>query len=99
MPKVTKKVKTAADFRAAHDPDVIVPNKIRSALAEMLREGKENWEYEGDFVRRAKIGMAQLTTFREQFAAHIVDAPAESSQRARRVWFADAKIAKKIREG
>lgn len=98
MPKVTKKVKTAADFRAAHDPDVVVPNKIRAVLAEMLREGKENWEYEGDIVRRAKLGMAQLTQFRELFADHIVVAPSESGRAARRVWFADAKVAQKIRE-
>jgi hypothetical protein len=92
------KIKTLADFRSAHDPNVIVPNKIRAAFAAMLKEGAEQWDYEGDFTKRADISQTQLGAFRELFIDHIIEAPSGSAGRTgRRVWFADAKIAKKLR--
>jgi hypothetical protein len=92
------KVKTIADFRSAHDPNVIVPNKIRAALAAMLKEGAEQWEYEGEFIKRADVSQTQMGAFREQFIDHIIEAPSTASGRSgRRVWFADAKVAKKLR--
>jgi hypothetical protein len=92
------KSKTIADFRAMHDVNVIVPNKIRDALAAMLKEGSEQWEYEGDFVKRAGISQTQLGAFREQFIDHVIEVSSGQSGRAgRRVWFADAKAAKKLR--
>jgi hypothetical protein len=97
MVKSTK-ARTVTDFRSAHDTNVIVPNKIKMAFEAMLKEGPEQWDYEGDFVKRADISNTQLGAFREQFLDHIVEAAGMSSGRAgRRVWFADAKIAKKIR--
>jgi hypothetical protein len=92
------KAKTIADFRVLHDVNVIVPNKITTALAAMLKEGPEQWDYEGDFIKRAGISQTQLGAFREQFIDHIIEAPSGSSGRnARRVWVADSKIAKKLR--
>lgn len=94
-----KKGKTVADFRTLHDTNVIVPNKIRAALAAMLKEGPEQWEYEGDFVKRAGISNSQLGVFREQFLDHIVEAGATGGGRcAKRAWFADTKVAKKLRD-
>lgn len=95
---MSAKVKTVADFRGAHDTNVIVPNKIRAAFVAMLKEGPEQWDYEMDFIKRAGISTTQLGAFREQFLEHVIDAPSGSSGRAgKRVWFADAKIAKKLR--
>lgn len=91
------KGKTVADFRVAHDPSVIVPTKIRAALAAMLKEGPEHWEYEGDLIKRAGIAAGQITAHREQFAEHIVATPAASGRSSRNVWFADPKVAKKVR--
>jgi hypothetical protein len=92
------KTKTLADFRNAHDPNVIVPNKIRAALASMLKEGPEQWEYEGEFIKRADISQTQMGAFREQFIDYIIEAPSTASGRSgRRVWFADSKVAKKVR--
>lgn len=91
------KPKTIADFRSAHDPNVIVPNKIRAALAAMLKEGTEQWEYELDFLKRSGISTTQLGQFRDQFADHIIEASGSSGRNAKRVWFADAKVAKKLR--
>jgi hypothetical protein len=86
--------RTANDFRAAHDPDVIIPNKIRAALAELAKGGEENWEYELEFSRRAGVNQQQLAAYRPQFEAHVVVAPGRNTKRA---WFASTKVAKKLR--
>lgn len=95
MPKI--QAKTISDFRAAHDPDVIVPNKIREALAAMAKVGPEHYEYEGDFVKLAGLSQTQISAYREQFIDHIVKAASTSKRAARNVWFADIKAAKKVR--
>ena len=82
------------DFRALHDKNVIVPRKIQAALDEMLKEGPENWSYEAEFIRRAGISQTDMGLFRDNFAAHIVETRDKS---AKRVWFASAKVAAKLR--
>ena len=93
----SKKAKTLADFKAAHDPNVIVPNKIRAALATIGKEGAENWLYEIDFLRLSGISTVQLATFRGQFAAHIVEVPAGQGRMTKRVYFGNVKVAAKLR--
>lgn len=90
---VKQKARTVADFRAVHDRDVVVPNKIRVGLALLLKTGQEHWEYEGDFIKLAKISQADMGAYRDQFAAHIVAIPAVSGRSARRAWFGSAKVA------
>jgi guanyl-specific ribonuclease Sa len=92
-----KAPKSVADFRAAHDANVIVPAKIRKALADIAAEGPENWEYESDLIKRADVSQTQMGQFREHFAPHIVEAPSTNKRAARRVWFGNAKIAAKVR--
>lgn len=89
--------RSVADFRALHDPAIVVSNKIRSTLAAMLKDGPEHWEYESDFVRRAGLSNSQIGAYREQFAEHIVETPSMNRSSPRRVWFADAKVARKVR--
>jgi hypothetical protein len=89
-----KPTRTLADFRAAHDPDVIYPARIKAALAEMLVEGAEIWEYEQDFLRRAGVSNNYISPYREAFADHIVET---GGKQPKRVWFADPKVAKKVR--
>jgi hypothetical protein len=91
------KAKTIADFRTLHDMNVIVPNKIRAALESMLKEGPEQWDYEGDFIKRAGISTTQVNQFRDQFTPHVIEAGRTNGRSGRRVWVADAKIAKKLR--
>lgn len=88
------KAKTLADFRAAHDKSVVIPNKINVALAAMLKEGAENFEYEADILRRAGVSTTDLAMFRDRFAEHIVEV---GGKNPKRVWFADPKVAKKAR--
>lgn len=91
------KAKSIADFRSLHDDNVIVPNKIQAALAAMLKEGPEQWDYESDFIKRAKVSNTQLGLFREQFADNIIEAGRANGRSGRRVWVADPKVAKKLR--
>lgn len=93
----TPKGKTLGDFRAVHDLNVIVPNKIRAALAAMLKESNEQWEYEVDFMKRATISPTNIAAFRDQFAEHIVQTPHVHGRQSKRVWFADPKVARKAR--
>lgn len=99
---VTRNLST---FRSNHDRNVIVPNKIKAALADMAaKEGPESYAYESadpeggvPFVRRAGISQTDLSLFRELFADHIVDLPNDSRSRGKRVWFATVKAAKLAR--
>lgn len=90
------KAKTLSDFRASHDKNTVVPNKIKAALAAMLKEGPEQYEYETDFMRRAGLSCTDLGQFRPQFENdHVVNVGTERAPK--RVWFADPKVARKAR--
>lgn len=91
-----KKPNTIADFKAKFDPSVVVPNKIRAALAGMLSEGPEHWEYELDFLKRADVSPTQFAQFREMFEKYML-VVRESGKCERRVWFGCAKVAAKVR--
>jgi hypothetical protein len=93
-----KTAKTLADFKAEYDPDIKIPALIRKGLASLLAEGRESWEYELDFIRRcgSPVGNSNMTTYRDQFAAHIVKVKA-GGKNLKNVWFADVKIAAKAR--
>lgn len=86
--------KTLADFRAAHDKNVIIPTKLRKVLSDMEAEHQENWTYEADLIKRAGISQTDMAAFRDQFADHIVETSGKTSKR---VWFASAKVAAKVR--
>lgn len=94
IPRAVKKNLDA--FRATHDRNVTVPNKIRAGLDSLAKaEGAEGWEYEADFVKRASLSQTDLGQFRAQFEDHIVETKGKS---AKRVWFADVSTASKARE-
>lgn len=83
-------------FRAAHDPNVTIPNKFKAGFASLLKEKSEGaWEYEADFVKRSKLSQTELGKFRAQFSAHVVET---NGKNAKRAWFADAADAARMRE-
>lgn len=89
--------KTLADFNAEHNPDVKIPAKIRAALASLLAEGKEAWEYEADFMKRCPgVGNGNFAKYRVQFDKHIVVVKPNGNT-PKNVWFADPKVAAKAR--
>lgn len=89
--------RTVSDFRNAHDRDVIVPRKIKAALEELAKIGPEHYEYEIDFMKLASISAGEVTKYRDQFAAHIVETPAAHGKSVKRVYFGNAKTAAKLR--
>ena len=95
--RVKDKPRTIADFRAAHDPEVIVPNKFKAAFAAMEKIHPEHYLYEDEFRKLASLGQAQLSAYRDRFAAHIVETPGRSGKTPQRVYFATAKAATKVR--
>jgi hypothetical protein len=88
------KAKTLADFRANHDKSVIIPAKIRAALAALLAEGKENYEQEGEFTKRAGVSQTDMGRFREEFKDHVVETGGKAPKK---LWFADKAVATKAR--
>lgn len=95
-----KPPKTLADFKAAYDPNVRIPAAIRAAIASLLAEGREAWEYDADFIRRCGpgVGNTNMTAYRDTFAKHIVKVR-EKGKNEKMIWFGDAKVATKAREG
>lgn len=86
--------KNLAAFRAVHDKNVVIPAKIKKALADMLREDPENWDYEMLLMKRAGVSTTDLAAFRQQFEPHIVET---GGKNPKRVWFASPRVAEKAR--
>jgi hypothetical protein len=87
------KAKSLADFKAAHDKNFIVPNKIKAAFEKL---GSGGWEYEQDFARLATVSMTDITKFREQFNDQVV--LIKENGRERRAWVGSKSTADKMRE-
>jgi hypothetical protein len=85
--KPASRARTLADFRAAYDKETIVPRKVDSAL-KALGSG---WLYETEFVREAGVSHADLSMFRDRYAAHVVEA------RDRRIWVGSTRLAETMR--
>jgi hypothetical protein len=85
--------KTLADLRAVHDKNVVVPTRIKNALAKMIELGTE-WEYEGDFVKMTGLSVTDFSRFRDQFTDFWAELPSTNGKSsARRAWFATKKLA------
>jgi hypothetical protein len=85
-------------FRAAHDKSVIVPNKIKAALAALeKRDGVEAWCYDAELLKLADLSVNDIAPYREKFENHIVITPAARGRQGKRVWFANTKTAAKAR--
>lgn len=91
-----KKANTLADFKSQFDPATVIPNKIRTAIASLGKEGQEAWEYEQDFLKRANLAPPHLAVYRTQFEKHIVEVR-ERNRNPRKIWFADVKVAARAR--
>lgn len=92
------KPRTADDFRATYDRNVIVPTKIRTGLAALLKIGKEHYAKDDEFRSICGLQGAQLAEFRDQFKKHWFITPSiGSSKTPTRVWFGDAKVAARLR--
>jgi hypothetical protein len=92
-----KQKKTLVDLRATHDKNVVIPNRIKAALAALAASGDE-FAYEGDFIAltKPKISTTDFAKFRSQFVdfwAEVSDIGSGSN--SKRVWFPTKKLADK----
>lgn len=103
----TKVNSTLSAFKSLHDPTVIIPNKIRAALAKLAKE-EVAFAYEATdsrggipMTKRAETSALHLSQYRKQFAAHIVKVAQDTGSRRapRLVWFGDAAVAREARGG
>lgn len=95
---MAKAKKDIAAFRAQFDPNVIIPNKIRAGLASLEKsDGKDGWDEEMHFLKRAGINAQAVAPHRETFKAHIVEAR-KPGGRVVNVWFVDPKKAAEMRK-
>ena len=98
---MTKKTgKTIADLRAAHDRTVVVPNRIRQAIA-ALKESGDEWAYESDFIQLLKpsLSAVDVSRYREHFTDFWVELPSTNGKNSmRRAWFATKAAADKWKE-
>jgi hypothetical protein len=86
-----------AAFKSTHDPKVVVPNKIRAALANMSKANPESWLPEDEFIDQAGVSKEEMRTNREAFDEHIVEVKRKGRGTPARFWFADVKVAAKAR--
>lgn len=93
-PAKKKPGKTLDELRAVHDKKVIIPNRIRAAIAAIAVDGPENWRYDEDLRKLAAVSPPDLRDYREEFAEFWVVMPATSGKKtARIVWFGSKKTA------
>ena len=92
------KARTVADYRAAHDKDVIIPNKIRAGLARLLAIGPEHYADNEEFRALCGVQAAELATYRNQFARNwFIVAGTNRSKTPKRIWFGNPKVADRLR--
>lgn len=95
-----KQKKTLADLHAAHDKNVMIPNRIRDTLKALAASG-DDWMYEQDFIRLSKPPIAgmDISRYRDQFTDFWVDTPSTNGKSSsRRVWFASKALAAKWKD-
>jgi hypothetical protein len=85
--------RSMTDFQGTHDKNVVIPAKIKAALAAI----GEEWRYEQEFLKEAGISINDLGRFRDQFDGHMVVVRTRDSK-AKSVWFGTTANADKARE-
>lgn len=96
---MASKARTAADFEAAHDKSIIVPNAIRAGIAAMLKLGPQHFEYDEGFRALSGLQASELAAYRDQFKQYWLITPGRSSNKGgKRAWFGNPKLAAKYRE-
>ena len=88
--KAVSKGKTLADFGSVYDKSVIVPRKIREALAKMRRP-EDEWKTDVEFIKFAGISVYDAQAYREMFAEFIVLIGPAGKQK--RVWAGTKSLA------
>lgn len=80
--------RSLAEFRQTFDKDLIVPSRIKAALAAL---GSDGWDYEVGFAKLAGLNLSDLGNYREKFIDYVVPI------RERRAWAGSKSLAEKMR--
>ena len=88
----TPVVRSVADLRRQYDAAVVIPAKIDAALKQL---GSTGAAYETDFARLAGMSLADLTRYRDAYAAHVAEL--RDRRGTRRVWFGSTAAADEAR--
>lgn len=83
-----KQGRTLEEFRRTYDKDYIVPARVKAALAEL----GNGWEYEVQFARLAGVSLADLSSYRDAFAGHVV-----TLRDSRRAWAGKESVAEQMK--
>lgn len=107
--KAGKHKRNVASFDAAHDPAVIQPNRLKAALAKLLKDGgREAYAYEFQdksgaptMSQMSGVSASHLNHYRAEFMHHVVKVKQDvgSKRGPKFVWFATVAAATKARKG
>jgi len=61
--------RSVAEFQRLHNPDIVIPEKIRAALAGV---GADKWVYETELARLAGMASERVRAYRHLFPDHVV---------------------------
>lgn len=95
MPKKTRNLK---DFSAQFDKKEQIRKRLKDALAALRKLGKEEWRSERELVNMAGVSCKDIPEFRGEFAAHTVSITSMNYSKEKTIWFADPKVAAKVRQ-
>lgn len=85
-----KSGKSLADFRAMHDKSFIIPTRIKEGLKQL----GDGWEYEMTFAKICGVGLADLSSFRDEFSDFVVVVRRDG----KRAWAGTKVTAQKMKE-
>ena len=89
-PAAPVKGKSLDEFRAAHDKNFIVPQRIKAGLEKL----GESWMYEMEFMKLCGLSTTDLSAFRGEFVPYFVEV---GGRNVKRVWAGTTKFATALR--
>jgi hypothetical protein len=93
-----KKSRDLSAFKNEFDKKLQIRQRLIAALAALRKQGKEEWRTERELVDTAGVSCKNIGEFRKEFEAHIVTVPSKNRGREKTIWFADPKVAAKVRQ-
>lgn len=95
---MSKKSRDLTAFKNQFDKKLQIRQRLTAAIAALRKLGKEEWRSERELVDMAHVGCQDIGEFRKEFAAHIVTVPSNNRGSNKTIWFADPKVAAKVRQ-
>jgi len=95
MPKTSRDL---ISFRNEFDKKIQIRKRLKEALAALRKLGREEWRSERELIDTAHVSCKDIGEFRQEFAAHIVTVPSMQRGKDKTIWFADPKVAAKVRQ-